>query len=371
MVNATCTGALFIQDTLRAGETAADVAARYALITRRHNKYPNLVLFKYNQIESPMGDPLVQQCRGLVLDEANNWEVVCRPFDKFFNYGEGHAAPIDWESARVQEKLDGSLMSLYFYDGQWHVATSGTPDASGEVNACGFTFAELFWATFRQKGYSLPFPVHKNLTFMFELMTPWNRVVVRHTSNDLKLIGVRQNINGREFRVAEQRQYEPVREFPLGSLDEIIKSFELIDGTTREGYVVVDEKFHRIKVKHPQYVAIHHMRDGFGPKRILEVIRHGETSELLVHFPEWAQAFESIQSRYDALVDVLEDAYDEWKHIENQKEFALKALTMRCSFVLFALRKGSIQSIKEGLAQMPIANLMDILEIKDIKLEIR
>ena len=42
-----------------------------------------------------MDNPIVQQARGIILDEAKDWKVVARPYDKFFNLGEGNAAPID------------------------------------------------------------------------------------------------------------------------------------------------------------------------------------------------------------------------------------------------------------------------------------
>ena len=34
------------------------------------------VLFKYNQIESPLGNPICQEARGLILDRGCDWEVV-------------------------------------------------------------------------------------------------------------------------------------------------------------------------------------------------------------------------------------------------------------------------------------------------------
>jgi hypothetical protein len=38
---------------------------KYAVSSRRHGTYPNLVLFKYDQIGSPLGDLMVQECRGV------------------------------------------------------------------------------------------------------------------------------------------------------------------------------------------------------------------------------------------------------------------------------------------------------------------
>ena len=357
---------LLIQEQLRTGITPESVAAQYALVVKRHTAYPNLLLFKYNQLESPMDNPLVQQCRGLILDADDNWHVVSRPFDKFFNHGEGYAAPIDWTSARVQEKLDGSLCSLYSYMGEWHVATSGTPDALGVVNGFNFTFADLFWRVFWERGYE--FPTDQHVTYMFELMTPYNRVVVRHEENDLKLIGLRDNITGQEYSPATTSQFEPVREFPLQTIEDIESTFRDMDPIKQEGYVIVDGKFNRVKVKHPGYVAIHHMRDGYGPRRILEVIRSGETTELLNYFPEWREAFNQVQAKYDTLVGELENMYDSIKDIDNQKDFALQATKLKCSGVLFGLRKGQIKGVKEGLANMHIKYLVELLNIADIEL---
>jgi hypothetical protein len=89
-------------------QTLAELCAQYSLCERRHSQFPNLVLLNYSQINSPMNEPIVQECRGLILDEADNWRVVCRPYDKFFNYGEPNAVEVDWGTASVYEKLDGS-----------------------------------------------------------------------------------------------------------------------------------------------------------------------------------------------------------------------------------------------------------------------
>ena len=69
------------------------------------------VLLKYSQIDSPMWDPIVQECRGLILDRRD-WHVVSWPFAKFFNYGDGHAAQIDLASAHAQEKIDGTCCDI-------------------------------------------------------------------------------------------------------------------------------------------------------------------------------------------------------------------------------------------------------------------
>lgn len=377
---------------LRNGGTLADIEALHVSV-KRHPAYPNLILFKYDQIESPMGNELVQNCRGVILDENDNWRCVARPFKKFFNEGEGHAATLDWKTARVQEKVDGSLIILYWYDGKWNVATSGTPDAGGEVNGYGFPFSKLFWDTVKSQkstkmseggffggglcivepltvweAFERLNPEARKYTWCWELTSQYNRVVVQHSEPKVTLLGIIHTESGLELpvRSAKDDGLPLVQEYPLlGDLEAIRATFPAMEPTTQEGYVVVDQFFNRIKVKNPSYVALHHARDGFGPRRMLEIARTGEGSEWLVHFPEFKADFEAVKGKLDALVTKLEAVYEEHKGKVEQRDFALAVKDLPCSGALFAVRRGKAPSIRAFLATMNIASLMDYLKLKD------
>ena len=219
---------LAILTYLRGGRTLSELETGYAITPRRHKAFPNLVLLKYSQIASPMNERIVQECRGIVLDETDDWKPVCVPYFKFFNYGEENAAAIDWTQARVYEKLDGSLMSLYWYGGDWQVASSGLPDASGGTGA-GMTFAELFWKTWNAMRYVLPSREKPGpeICYMFEMMTPLNRVVVPHAESAIVLHGVREldgfTESAAEFH-ANRNGWQCVRTFPLNSLENVLAS---------------------------------------------------------------------------------------------------------------------------------------------------
>jgi len=49
--------------------------------------FPKLVNLCYKMTECTKTDPIVMECRGLVVD-TGNFKVTSRPFDRFFNYGE-------------------------------------------------------------------------------------------------------------------------------------------------------------------------------------------------------------------------------------------------------------------------------------------
>lgn len=303
----------------------ASLLSRYTITAKRHLQRPNLVLLKYSQIDSPFSEPIVRECRGIILDEAEDWRVVSMAFQKFFNDGEGHAAPIDWSTTRVQEKLDGSLAVLYWYDDQWHVATSGTPDA---------------------------------------------RVVV-HDRSSLTLLGARHlaTLEEKPAAVAAtmflDQQPRTVREFPLQSIADIVKSFEELSPLKQEGYVVVDAGFNRIKMKHPGYVALHHAKDGLSPKAFLEIARSGEVSEVLTAFPEFKPMMDDATTRLDELVAVVEADYERLRAIPEQKAFAIEAVKTRCSAALFAIRAGKCLTAQRFFAEMRIDALMKAVGMKD------
>lgn len=326
-------------------------------------------------IDSPLGNKLVQECRGVILNEDNDWACVSRSFDKFFNYGEGHAASINWDTAVVQEKVDGSICSLYFYDGKWHVATSGTPDAHANVHDTETSFKELFWSTFKKMELPEPHRGTQGTTYIFELTSPYNRIVVRHEGARLTFLGSRVS-KGNMIQALPTRnpEYPGVRSFTLQGFDDIISTFEDMDPLDQEGYVIVDGNFNRVKVKHPGYVALHHIKGSFSRRRMVEVVAHtNEIDEIVIAFPEWKEVLEETKRRWEDLVQGLEGVYESIKHLEDQKEFAIMAQQTQVPGALFCLRKGgrgkkAVTNVKDYLRQINIKKLVDLLQVGDINI---
>lgn len=368
----------FIVSCLRAGITAGQICADHGLEQpKRHERFENLVQFKYDQIAMKRDSQLAQQCRGIILDEANNWNVVARPFDKFWNAEEPGAAKIDWASASVQEKVDGSLCIMYYYQhpkrfrGEWLVATTGRPDASGNVNGLSMTFDKLFWDTFNRHSATPDDVRFGHITFMFELTSPYNRVVVNNGAESrLTILGARNRITGQEYIAHEIAGLfmgiYPVRHFyGLQDLEQLGKSFETMNPLEQEGYVVVDANFNRIKVKHPGYVLAHKLRSSFSTKNALDAIRIGEAPEILAHFPEMKAEMDRID---DALFRFKAEVNNEFlrlKDIDVQKDFALEAVkTPMNGAPLFYMRakKGTLDEFIKGV---PLDKLVTILGLKE------
>jgi T4 RnlA family RNA ligase len=361
-----------LQKALRDGTyNFAKLQDELGIIMRVHSKHNNLVLFKYNQIASNMRHPIVRCSRGIILDAENNWEIVAYPFDKFFNVQETEAAQIDWSTAKVQEKLDGSLMSLYCYKGVWEVASSGSPDAAGNVHEAAMSFAELFWHTWDTSGYELP-DGYRGFTFMFELTTPYNRIVVPYNEPRLTLIGVRDNSTLMERKLSDFSHYSwrHVCEFPLRDLPSTMESLSQFGGLQQEGYVVVDSQFNRVKIKHPEYVRFHRLRGEVGAtnKRMLELLLTNESAETMAVFPEFKPTYDKVERAFTgtarAMGDTLADIMKALPTTHTQKDFAALATKSPHSGALFAVRASKYPDFETYLRSLSLDRCLSVIGLK-------
>lgn len=105
--------------------------------------------FKYNQIKSDMSLPICQEARGLILDKEDNWNVVSYALPKFFNAAENEAVDIDWDSAEIFEKMDGSCVSgnatIITEDGEKTIKEICENHYDGRVRAYDTEEGEVVW----------------------------------------------------------------------------------------------------------------------------------------------------------------------------------------------------------------------------------
>lgn len=242
--------------------SVAEIVEFFALppyyVKVKHHEAHGLLLFMYDQIKTDFRAPGALECRGIILKDTAPFQAVCVPFFKFFNVDEGHAAQIDWPTARVFEKLDGSIIKTYFHNGAWLVATNGTVDSRTTtlhgVDDTKRTFYHLFQDALPPKfDWNA---LDRDCTYMFELMHPEQLIVVEHDTPRLVHIGTRNNKTLVE-------SYEPLnfveqaRSFALRSRADCLDAASKL-GAEQEGFVVVDKNWNRVKIKGAIYVSLHH-----------------------------------------------------------------------------------------------------------------
>ena len=246
--------------------------------------HPTLPLTIWNYSEKVqydnLWDDITMQTRGLVTDDKGN--VVARPFKKFFNDSEKKHTPTpDFD---VYEKMDGSLGILFYYEGEWVLATRGSFTSDQAVK--GFEMLQKYEY---QK-------LHKDYTYLFEIIYKENRIVVQYPYEDLILLGMihtktgyevdlygegsdvrlKNMINNLGFKVV--RKYDGINDYSV--LKGIIKDDE-------EGFVVRFSNGDRMKIKGEEYLRLHKIMTNISTTAVWEMLSEGrDVLELLKDVPD-------------------------------------------------------------------------------------
>lgn len=348
---------LFLQDYLNSGKTLDELKTEFAINCYEHPNGLPLVGFKYNQIDSPKTHPIVRECRGLVL-EKNTWQLVAKPFSRFFNAGEvlEEYKNFNWSNFTCSSKEDGSLIILYFYNNEWHANTSGSFGYQF-VNFSDKTWRELFWETVRLDKTKLD----TKLTYIFELCTTLNRVVRDYRLPTAFLLSAIETSTCKEVsefeadKLAETLSvFRPTR-FQFKSLAEISNFLNQIqrEDRTFEGVVIRDDQNLRFKIKTETYVNLHQLSDNGNiadPKRLVPIILNGEADEVSIALPHLKDLILTVSKDIESEWLQLAEVWEKHHSIADQKQFAL-TIKDKTSYtgLLFTLRKlkGQHQTLQD------------------------
>ena len=285
--------------------------------------HPTLPLTIWNYTEKVqyenLWDEVTLMCRGLVTD--NIGDVVATPFHKFFNIEEGKFTPT--ENFEVYEKMDGSLGIVFWYQGQWVVATRGS-----------FTSDQAIKAREILRKYNTDI-MFRHLTFCFEIIYPENRIVLDYGDDEkLVLLGT-FNKDGKEYDVEMWREYgfDVVKKYDgikdYKQLKEMVKN-------DQEGFVVKFSNGDRVKVKGVEYLRLHKIMTNVTTTGVWEYLKNGEdVLELLKDVPDefynkiksyvkdlryaYFQISEDVGKKFDGM---MYGKYNDKEPIEDRKEFA-------------------------------------------------
>lgn len=323
------------------------------------------ILFKYSQIDSDFSLEIVREARGLILEDKT-WNVVCYPFKKFFNYGEAYADEIDWKSAKVTSKEDGSLIKVYFYNGEWRVGTNSTIDAEDAVLNSPYyrNFRELFDVAANNCKFDFD-RLDPNYTYLMELCSRYNTIVVPYDEPKLFHIGARNNITCEEVEV--DIGIEKPKQYMLSSLDDCIAMAATFD-FTKEGFVVVDKNYHRVKVKSEDYVRVHRLANNgsITLERAIDLIRMNELEEFLVYCPQYTDFINDVRNRFNKFYSDIyfnvNMALIEKMNCETRKDFAAVAKTFKYPMVWFKVYDTKSFDIDAWINSLTTAKLASYLE---------
>ena len=273
--------------------------------------HKNWYMFNYNIFSSDLKNDVVRACRGIVLSiEENEIKPVSIPYTKFFNYGQEEGKDIEelinWEKAKISEKIDGMLLKtacleengekrLYFFtNGSFNLNPPFYSDINlyDETDTRGMqTYGDLLSYSLKKVDSTIKINYNKQIgsfyitngwvekipfgsTLMFELVSPRNKVICQYKETKLYLHGYRDpdliEYDPRELNFNLKFDYPEI--LNASNYEDLKKIIQNFNGNEKEGCVVVDytnKETPRAKIKCESYLKLKFNRDNFSSTQTL------------------------------------------------------------------------------------------------------
>jgi RNA ligase len=287
----------------------------------KHNTFP-LVMYTYSRSATfdNVWDDITCKCRCLIVN-AETGDIVARSFEKFFNYasaGNPETLPdaLPKDSPTITDKLDGNLITLYKWDGEWYAASKGSFHSKHAdwANHWLHENAELHFLS----GYKWP----RGYTPVFEMIAEELEHHVVHYGEEASGLYLTALINtetGEELPEAVKAIWAATNEVPLvPELNLTLEAALKVNEKNAEGYVLAWPRFRqppfRVKVKFIDFLRLQKLIHHTGPKEILDYMRRPELQcyldealdparshpVFISYVKQWMERFDQEYMRIDA-----------------------------------------------------------------------
>lgn len=287
----------------------------------------------------PEGEPILsftpndlirRECRGLIFSDSG--ELISRPYHKFFNLGEKMDTQIhhvDFSSPHKKLiKLDGSMIRPIYFKEQngFRLGTKmGITDVAMKAEVFvseNLKYFNLFRAC-----------QEKNITPIFEWLSPNNRIVINYETDNLVVTAFRNTNTGEYFTFSDMVDF--AHEFNVDCVaatlddEEISKVLVSVkDMEDIEGIVYRFDNGHMLKVKTDLYCRMHKSKDIVSSdRRIYELILEEKIDDIKpLLMAEDISRVEKLENKLwksvEAMANELDNSYDRFKSLD-KKTFAI------------------------------------------------
>jgi T4 RnlA family RNA ligase len=233
--------------------------------------------------------------RSLIV-RGSDLEVLSSGFPKFFNAGEkpdAYPDPENFKDWKINDKIDGSLVIVDYVNDQFSMRTRGTACYSSQAN----------WADFEQLAIKYPHVMdalknNQDLSFLFEIVTPNNIIVVPYAEIDFIFLGAVDKKDCSLLSFNEYQEMGKLMDVPMpeirsfGTLCEMLSEVKNWKG--REGVVLsYNDNNSRVKIKSDDYCLRHRTKS--------ELNSESNFVDLYVHegMPDYQEFFKIIERLVD------------------------------------------------------------------------
>lgn len=273
------------------------------------NDHPSLPISIYNysrecQYKS-IWDEITLNMRGTILDNEGN--VVALAFPKFFNYEEVvDKIPVKSDYVYVQDKMDGSLGILFWYEGEWHLATKGS--FTSDQSKRGMKII-------KSKYHLDSFQTH--VTYLLEIIYPENMIVVDYGKKD-KVVFIGATSEGKELHWTTAYslfKYSGIKDSDIVKTEQyfsfgkdLYNDLKKLNTLNSEGFVLrFQPDTFRMKIKFEEYVRLHRLLTNFSNVDIWEYLKDGKDVNILLEkvpdeFDAWVKkCIATLNSEYNKI----------------------------------------------------------------------
>ena len=342
---------MHIKDYINPAELARHIESGHVLV-KHHNDWP-LDLYTYARKcqYDDVWNPVTTKTRGLIVNRDTG-EVIARPFEKWFNYGDS-SKPDTWPEnlpkgePAITKKLDGNLITLYPWEGRWYAASKGSfhsehADWANEWLADRPQYWSFGWTPVCEMvAESVQHHIvhygegHQGL---YLLAMVWNDT--GEELDDPALLNGWGIINGMNVNP---------------TLDVRMECALKANNKNEEGYVLAwpraGQPPFRVKVKFVEFLRLQKLLHNTGPKQILDMLRYPHLQCYLTEaldverstpeFVEWVQGWiDKLRGRYNEIEAESQAIYSQaWEDLLDapRKEYAERFKTRPNTAVLFAM----------------------------------
>jgi RNA ligase len=332
-------------------------------------------------------DEITIQCRGLVTNTKG--DIVARPFKKFFNYEEHKPEDLPNEDFEVYEKMDGSLGILFYYEYElseerrynlWfnnnyetgmerffdpnnlpdydNPYYEPTPKTKGEwvmATRGSFTSPQSIKGKELLEKYNFE-RLHKDYTYLFEIIYKENRIVCEYDYEDLVLLGIINTKTGDEVNIHYDSEDIRFKNMISNIGFRVVmlyktwgEGYDLLKeeiSNDREGYVIRFKNGFRMKIKGEEYKRLHKILTGISSRDIWGLLKDNKSfDEIIKDVPDefygWVdKTAEELIKQYENIekksltnfARIVKNC-----NIEDRKSFALEAVKCENSSILFSM----------------------------------
>ena len=272
--------------------------------------------------------------RSCVVRKSDNF-VISQGFKKFTNFGEKPAFE-PWNDSwniEARHKLDGSLLIVSCYKGEWIIRTRGTINARLLPNGYEIDLLVEKYKQFFKNNDAFDGISALEQSWLFEWTTPSNIIVLRESDEyKLTLVGIVSNEDGDYYSqkyldtCASQYQFDRPDRYQYDSVEECIIDVSAWKG--KEGVVLYSPNGQILKkIKADEYCELHKLATGI--KTINNVLDVFMQSPKFTNYKDFYKYIETlldyeIAEKCKPFIQEITDAYAKFvKSVDNMNEAML------------------------------------------------